>query len=129
APEARWADPLRGRPIRGPVPLSVRRTWRRTTLGWPARNGRARTPRRPGYCRRQGYGRGMDIVRWEQRPQLRRPVMLAAFEGWNDAGEAASTAARYMATACNARQFASIDPEDFYDFTATRPQVRLVEGQ
>jgi len=54
--------------------------------------------------------------------------MVAAFEGWNDAGEAASTAVRYLARACGAREFASIDPEEFYDFTAARPRVRLDEG-
>jgi proteasome assembly chaperone (PAC2) family protein len=70
----------------------------------------------------------MDAVRWEQRPQLRRPVVLAAFEGWNDAGDAASSAARYVAAAWDARPFASVDPEEFYDFTATRPQVRLQDG-
>src|SRR2546421_10146876 len=70
----------------------------------------------------------MDAVRWEQRPQLRRPVVLAAFEGWNDAGDAASSAARYVAAAWDARPFASVDPEEFYDFTATRPQVRLHDG-
>ncbi|HMC52739.1 MAG TPA: PAC2 family protein [Acidimicrobiales bacterium] len=70
----------------------------------------------------------MDAVRWEHRPQLRRPVLLAAFEGWNDAGDAASTAARYVAAAWDARTFAALDPEEFYDFTATRPQVRLQDG-
>jgi len=70
----------------------------------------------------------MDAVRWEQRPQLRRPVFLAAFEGWNDAGDAASTAARYVAGAWDAQTFATVDPEEFYDFTATRPEVRLRDG-
>jgi proteasome assembly chaperone (PAC2) family protein len=70
----------------------------------------------------------MDHVRWQDRPQLRRPVLIAAFEGWNDAADAASTAARYLRDRWSARPFASIDPEEFYDFTATRPQVRLVQG-
>ena len=70
----------------------------------------------------------VEIVRWDHRPQLRRPVLVAAFEGWNDAGDAASTAARYLAATWEARTFASIDCEEFYDFTSTRPQVRLVEG-
>jgi proteasome assembly chaperone (PAC2) family protein len=52
-------------------------------------------------------------------------VLVAAFEGWNDAGDAASTAARYLADTWQARRFATIDPEEFYDFTTTRPQVRL----
>jgi proteasome assembly chaperone (PAC2) family protein len=70
----------------------------------------------------------MDYVRWQDRPQLRRPVLLAAFEGWNDAADAASTAVRFLRDQWSARPFATIDHEDFYDFTATRPQVRLVEG-
>lgn len=70
----------------------------------------------------------MDAVRWEERPRLRRPILIAAFEGWNDAGDAASSAARYIATEWGARRIASIDPEDFYDFTVVRPNVRLVDG-
>jgi proteasome assembly chaperone (PAC2) family protein len=70
----------------------------------------------------------VDHLRWDRRPQLRAPVLIAAFEGWNDAGDAASTAARYLADAWSAEPFASIDPEEFYDFSTTRPQVRLVEG-
>src|SRR4051794_30513419 len=70
----------------------------------------------------------MDHVRWTARPSLRRPVLIAAFEGWNDAADAASTAARYLRDRWSARPFATIDPEDFYDFSSTRPQVRLDEG-
>lgn len=70
----------------------------------------------------------MDAVRWLRRPRLRRPVLLAAFEGWNDAADAASTAAHYLAEALEAEPVATIDPEDFYDFTVVRPQVRLVDG-
>jgi predicted ATP-grasp superfamily ATP-dependent carboligase len=67
----------------------------------------------------------VDHVAWTSRPQLRRPALIAAFEGWNDAGDAASFAARYMANQWDAKQFAELDPEDFYDFTETRPRVRL----
>ncbi len=70
----------------------------------------------------------MDPLRWDERPSLRRPVLIAAFEGWNDAGDAASSAGSYLAEAWSARPFASIDPEEFYDFTAVRPRVRLVDG-
>jgi predicted ATP-grasp superfamily ATP-dependent carboligase len=70
----------------------------------------------------------MDHVHWQDRPQLRRPVLVAAFEGWNDAADAASAAARYLRDRWSARPIASIDPEDFYDFTSTRPQVRLING-
>ena len=54
--------------------------------------------------------------------------MIAAFEGWNDAAEAASTAARHLHDRWQARRFATLDPEEFYDFSSTRPQVRLTEG-
>ncbi|MDQ3898214.1 MAG: PAC2 family protein [Actinomycetota bacterium] len=70
----------------------------------------------------------MDHVRWQNRPQLRRPVLIAAFEGWNDGADAASTAVRYLRDRWSARPFATIDPEEFHDFTVTRPQVRLVQG-
>jgi proteasome assembly chaperone (PAC2) family protein len=52
-------------------------------------------------------------------------VLVAGFEGWNDAGEAASFAARFLAERWDADVFAEVDPEDFFDFTSTRPQVRL----
>lgn len=67
-------------------------------------------------------------VRWHRGPKLDRPVMVAAFRGWNDAGDAASFAAQHLAEAWDASPVASIDPEDFYDFQAVRPQVRLVDG-
>ncbi len=70
----------------------------------------------------------MDYVRWQDRPQLHQPVLIAAFEGWNDAADAASTAVRYLRDRWSAKPFATIDHEDFYDFTSTRPQVRLVGG-
>ncbi len=69
----------------------------------------------------------MDHVLWQSRPTLRRPVLLAAFEGWNDAGDAASSAVRYLRDRWQAKAFASIDPEDFFDFSSTRPHVRLNE--
>ncbi len=67
----------------------------------------------------------MDHVRWTTRPTLHEPVVIAAFEGWNDAGDAASTAARYLIERWGAQPVADIDPEEFYDFTSTRPDVRL----
>ncbi len=67
----------------------------------------------------------MDHVLWQSRPSLRRPVLLAAFEGWNDAGDAASSAVRYLRDRWQAEPFATIDPEDFFDFSSTRPHVRL----
>jgi proteasome assembly chaperone (PAC2) family protein len=67
----------------------------------------------------------MDHVRWTTRPHLQSPVVIAAFEGWNDAGDAASTAARYLVERWDGQPFAEVDPEEFFDFTSTRPQVRL----
>ena len=60
--------------------------------------------------------------------ELRAPVLVAAFRGWNDAGDAASFAASHLGRAWSATDLASIDPEDFYDFQAVRPQVELVDG-
>src|SRR5919106_854421 len=60
--------------------------------------------------------------------ELRAPVLVAAFRGWNDAGDAASFAASHLGRVWSATNLASIDPEDFYDFQAVRPQVELVDG-
>src|SRR5919205_3201832 len=69
-----------------------------------------------------------DELRIAERPELERPVLVAAFRGWNDGGQGASLAGAYLARAWAARQFAEIDAEGFYDFQATRPTVSLVEG-
>jgi proteasome assembly chaperone (PAC2) family protein len=63
-----------------------------------------------------------------RRPELQSPVLVAAFRGWNDGGQAASLAAGYLAKLWNAQQFAEIDPEGFFDFQVTRPHVSLVDG-
>ena len=55
-------------------------------------------------------------------------LMLAAFEGWNDAGDAASSAVRWFSDRWEATPFADIDPEVFYDFTSTRPEVRIEDA-
>jgi predicted ATP-grasp superfamily ATP-dependent carboligase len=70
----------------------------------------------------------MQDVIWSGRPKLRRPVMVCAFKGWNDAGEAASAAVSFIHESFEAEDVASIDPEEFFDFTAVRPTVRLTEG-
>jgi proteasome assembly chaperone (PAC2) family protein len=64
-----------------------------------------------------------------ERPALERPVLIAAFRGWNDGGQAATLAAGYLARLWGAEKFADIDPELFVDFQATRPHVSLDEGQ
>ena len=71
------------------------------------------------------YGGVMEHVHWTERPKLQDPVVIAAFEGWNDAGDAASTAARYLIERWEAGLVAEVDPEEFYDFTTTRPRVHL----
>lgn len=67
----------------------------------------------------------MEQLSWSHRPELNQPTLIVAFEGWNDAGDAASFAARYLARTWDAEQFAAIDAEEFYDFTEARPRVRL----
>lgn len=58
-------------------------------------------------------------------PKLRKPVLLAAWEGWNDAGDAATYALRQLNLAWQGTRFAEIDPETFYDFTESRPTINL----
>lgn len=60
--------------------------------------------------------------------ELRAPVMLAAFEGWNDAGDAASSAIDHLIDVWAATSIGAIDPDDYYDFQVTRPNVRMVDG-
>jgi predicted ATP-grasp superfamily ATP-dependent carboligase len=69
-----------------------------------------------------------DELRIDHRPELARPVMVAAFRGWNDGAQAATLAAGYLAKTWEAERFAEIDPETFFDFQATRPHVSLEEG-
>jgi proteasome assembly chaperone (PAC2) family protein len=72
----------------------------------------------------------VDALIWEgELPQLRSPVMVAAFAGWNDAASSATTALEAVAVALDAEPVAGIDPEEFYDFQVTRPTIRLAEGQ
>ncbi len=78
---------------------------------------------RPGAVPR--YRGRVNRLRFTRRPELRRPVLVCAFEGWNDAGEAASAAARYLSERWSLERVAELDAEDFFDFTATRPEVRI----
>lgn len=63
------------------------------------------------------------------RPTLKNPILLLSFAGWSDAGASATTAVRYTCDQILARQFASIDPEEFYDFSVQRPIARLTENK
>jgi proteasome assembly chaperone (PAC2) family protein len=67
----------------------------------------------------------VDHVRWRTRPTLDRPVLVAAFEGWNDAGDAASGTVRYLIDQYDAELVAEIDAEEFFDFTTARPQAEI----
>src|SRR3954454_7099666 len=72
----------------------------------------------------------MQPLIWERRPDgLRAPALVCAFKGWNDAGDAASAALQFVGASLNAQRFAELDPEEFYDFQATRPQIKLTEGR
>ena len=62
------------------------------------------------------------------RPELHRPVLIAAFRGWNDGGQGATLGGGYLAKQWGAESFAEIDSENFYDFQAVRPNVSLEDG-
>jgi predicted ATP-grasp superfamily ATP-dependent carboligase len=70
----------------------------------------------------------VDPLIWTDKPRLRNPVLVCAFKGWNDAGESASAALGFLVESFDATEVARIDPEEFFDFTAVRPTVRLTEG-
>lgn len=67
----------------------------------------------------------LDHIRWIRRPELRRPYVIAAFTGWNDAADAASMALRHLIETAHAIPLAEVDPEEFTDFATIRPHVRL----
>jgi proteasome assembly chaperone (PAC2) family protein len=69
-----------------------------------------------------------EDLRIVDRPTLRRPVLISAFRGWNDGGQAATVAAAFLARQWDATRFADIDPESFMDFQAVRPTVTLDAG-
>jgi predicted ATP-grasp superfamily ATP-dependent carboligase len=72
----------------------------------------------------------MQPLIWDRRPDgLRAPALVCAFRGWNDAGDAASAALSFLGSTLGAERFAQIDPEEFYDFQASRPSIRLTEGR
>ena len=69
------------------------------------------------------------MIELEDVPELRNPLMIAAFEGWNDAGEAATAAIEHLAEVWKAEPVAAIDPEEYYDFQVNRPRVVLEDGK
>ena len=65
------------------------------------------------------------MIELEKVPELVRPVMIAAFEGWNDAGDAASGVITYLAETWKAHELAALDPDDYYDFQVNRPTTTI----
>ncbi len=72
----------------------------------------------------------MDSLSWEgDVPQLRDPILVCSFRGWNDAAAAASTALATLGEAFDSETIAEVDPEEYFDFQASRPTIVLSEGQ
>lgn len=63
------------------------------------------------------------MIEFEDIPLLRDPIMIAAFEGWNDAGETASSTLAHLISMWDAQPLCAMDPELYYDFQVNRPQV------
>jgi len=70
----------------------------------------------------------VDQIRFTRDPELNRPVLVCAFEGWNDAADAATGALSFLRSRWQAEPFAHLDPETFYDFQVRRPRVTLIDG-
>lgn len=86
---------------------------------------RARLPRGPPAGRASDYAD--CVIEIEEVPELRSPILIAAFEGWNDAADAASSVVDHLMRVWDARVVAAIDPEEFYDFQMNRPVVGTSE--
>ena len=67
-------------------------------------------------------------MRWSNRVPMNRPVLVAAFEGWNDAANAASDAVRFLAHTASAVELATLDAQEWLDFQAARPTVTITNG-
>jgi predicted ATP-grasp superfamily ATP-dependent carboligase len=70
----------------------------------------------------------MEYIRWSEPARLHQPTIVAAFTGWNDAGDAASLALRHLIAVTGATKIGTVEADEFYDFQSSRPQVRLVDG-
>jgi Uncharacterized protein (ATP-grasp superfamily) len=68
------------------------------------------------------------VTDFDVLPELTDPVLIGAFEGWNDAGDAATTAVEHLELIWDARPLAALDPDDYYDFQVNRPSMSLVDG-
>lgn len=70
----------------------------------------------------------MSFIQYHSQPELRDPIMIVAFAGWNDAADSATTAVKFLVDKWKPTKFAEIDSEDFFVFTEARPTVKLVDG-
>jgi len=70
----------------------------------------------------------MEHVRVSELPATERATLIAAFNGWNDAADAATWAIKFLVNQWDANSFAEIDGEEFFDFTQTRPTIRVNRG-
>jgi predicted ATP-grasp superfamily ATP-dependent carboligase len=71
----------------------------------------------------------MQPLIWDRRPDgLRAPALVCAFQGWNDAGDAASSAVSFLASALGASRFARVESEEFFDFQSNRPCIRFTDS-
>lgn len=68
------------------------------------------------------------MIELAQVPTLTEPIVIAAFEGWNDAGECATNVVEHLATVWEATLVAAMDPEEYYDFQVNRPKVTMIDG-
>lgn len=68
------------------------------------------------------------MIEVEDLPELHHPIVIAAFEGWNDAGEAATSVVSHLADLWEAEPIAALDPEEYYDFQVNRPRIGLHDG-
>src|ERR1700757_4867418 len=83
-----------------------------------------------GWGKRPGLWRGeVTSIEFNDIGELASPVAIAGFEGWNDAGEAASGVVNHLGIAWQATPVGAIDPEDFYDFQVNRPVIEIESGQ
>ncbi len=71
----------------------------------------------------------MAAIELSRLGKLTSPVVIAAFEGWNDAGEAASGAVNHLTATWDTVEAGAIDPEDYYDFQVTRPMMEVLDGK
>ncbi len=71
----------------------------------------------------------MQPLIWDRRPDgLRAPALVCAFQGWNDAGDAASSAVSFLASSLHASRFARVESEEFFDFQSSRPCIRFTDS-